>query len=288
MVVKRRRRVFSVRAIHRCGAAGTWHAMNAGGYLKLAGAGFRRFTAYRRAAVAGLVANVVFAVIRQAILLAAVSESAGIAGYDAVAVGSYVWLGQGLYSVVLLWGDSELAGRIRGGGIVIDLCRPWDLQLALFAGDLGRAAFAVPMRLLPPVIVGAALFPFRWPEELLTWPLLAVSVGLALVVSFGLRFLVNLATFWTMEIRGIAVLYGVVSGVLSGLTLPVDFFPGWARTALWCTPFPAMLQAPVTIFVENGSPDLLLLHQAGYAVALILLGRAVLSRARRKLVVQGG
>jgi ABC-2 type transport system permease protein len=259
-----------------------------GGYPQLAAAGFRRFAVYRRAAVAGLTANVVFAAIRQAILLAAVAESTSIAGYDAVAVSSYVWLGQGLYSVILIWGDSELAGRIRGGGIVIDLSRPWDLQLALFAGDVGRAAFAVPIRLVPAVLVGAVLFPFRWPQAPVTWALFASSVMLALVVSFALRFILNLATFWTMEIRGIAILYGVASGVLSGLTIPLDFFPHWARVVLWCTPFPAMLQEPINVFVENGSPTLMLLHQSGYAAVAILVGRLLLNRALRKLVIQGG
>jgi ABC-2 type transport system permease protein len=262
--------------------------MSLGGYPLLVSAGFRRFATYRRAAVAGLIANVVFAAVRQAILLAAVPGTSTVAGYDAAAVESYVWLGQGLYSVVLLWGDSDLAGRIRGGGIAIDLYRPWDLQSALYAGDLGRAAFAVPMRLVPPVLVGATLFAFRWPRAAVTWPLFAVSVVLALTVSFGLRFLVNLATFWTLEIRGIAILYGVASGVLSGLTVPLGFFPRWAQVALWCTPWPAMLQAPVNVFVEQGSPVPLLLHQAGWAAVLLLGGRLLLRRATRRLVVQGG
>ena len=49
----------------------------------------------------------------------------------------------------------------------VDLGRPWDLQLAMLATDLGRAAHAVLIRLLPPVAIGALFFPFRWPRAAL-------------------------------------------------------------------------------------------------------------------------
>ena len=89
-----------------------------------------------------------------------------------------MWLGQGLLAVVLLWGDTEFSDRVRSGDVVVDLGRPWDLQTALLATDLGRAGAAVGMRLLPPVALGALFFPFRWPERPLTWLLFAV-VGAA-------------------------------------------------------------------------------------------------------------
>jgi ABC-2 type transport system permease protein len=257
-------------------------------YTRLMIAGFRRHATYRQAVLAGLVTNAIFALIRVAILLAVVSDRGSVAGYDAADVVGYVWLGQGLYTVVLLWGDSELADRIRSGDVVIDLSRPWHLQLALLAQDLGRAAFAVPTRLVPPMVIATLLFPLRWPTRPLTWLLFTLSVLLAVVVSFAMRFIVNLATFWMMEIRGLGVFYGVTGGVLAGLTLPLAFFPDWIRPVLWCTPFPSMLQAPIDVFTGHGSPLMLLGIQTFMALALLVLGRLLLVRAERRLVVQGG
>lgn len=257
-------------------------------YLRLAVAGFRRHSAYAQAAAAGVVTNVVFALIRAAILLAVVAEDRPVAGYDPAAVVAYVWLSQALYAVVLVWGDSELAHRVRDGSIVIDVARPWDLQLSKLALDLGRAAFAVPIRLVPTVVVGAWLFMFRWPSRVETYALFAASVLLAVVVSFAARFIVNLAAFWMMETRGLATLYGVVAGVFSGVTLPVAFFPDWARFAMWCTPFPAMLQAPIDVFTERGHTGWILAQQVVFAVVLLWSGRVVWRRAQRRLVVQGG
>ena len=53
-----------------------------------------------------------------------------------------------------------------------------------------------------------------------------VSVALAVLVSFGIRFLVNLASFWLLDYRGPVLLAVAVNLVLSGMVIPLAFFPG--------------------------------------------------------------
>ncbi|PRY43701.1 ABC transporter permease [Umezawaea tangerina] len=239
--------------------------------------------------VAGTATNVVFGLLRVAVLLAALGSTASgrIAGYDVAATVTYVWLGQGLLAFVVLWGDSALANRIRSGDVVVDLYRPWDLQTALLAEDLGRAAYCAVTRLVPPVVVGALLFPFRWPAPE-RWPVFVVSAVLAVLVSFGMRFLVNASTFWLLDNRGVVALHGVGTGILCGLNVPLDFFPEWARFALWFTPMPAIMQSPIDVFIGHGSLWLVVGHQVFWAAALFGVGKVVLARAVRKVVVQGG
>ncbi len=255
-------------------------------YAQLALAGFRRYSTYRQAMFAGLAANTMFGLLRTAVLLAAVS-AAPIAGYDAPTSVAYVWLGQGLMAFVALWGDTTLADRVRSGDVVVDLYRPWNLQAALFAEDVGRAGFTFLVRFVPPVAVGALLFPFRWPDGG-TWPLFALSALLALTVSFGLRFLINATTFWLLDNRGVTGLYAVATNVLCGLAVPLSFFPDWARNLLWATPFPAIIQSPIDVYLNHGPQWMVLSHQAGWAVVLFAAGHLVLRRAVRKVVVQGG
>lgn len=257
-------------------------------YPTLIRAGFRRHSTYRQAALAGLTTNIVFGLLRAAVLLAVLAQRPVVAGYDVAAAVTFVWLGQGLLTVVLLWGDTELATRIRTGDVVIDLGRPWDLQAALLAGDLGRAGFAVLARLVPPMAFGAALFPIRWPERPATWALFAVAAMLAVVVSFGIRFLLNASAFWLLDARGVFAVWGVVGGVLSGLVIPLAWFPEWARTALAFTPAPSLFQTPIDVFLERGEPVGALAGQAFWAVLLLGIGRVVLHRGSRRLVVQGG
>ncbi|MGI9000240.1 MAG: ABC transporter permease [Pseudonocardia sp.] len=257
-------------------------------YPQLVRAGYRRYATYRQATLAGLTTNVVFGLLRAAVLTAVLAERGTVAGYDLSVAVTYVWLGQGLLNVVLLWGDRELSQRIRTGDVVIDLGRPWDLQAAMLATDLGRAGYAVGTRLLPPAVFGAVFFPFRWPEHARTWALFTVSVVLAVVTSFGIRFLLNASAFWLLDARGVIAMWGVAGGVLSGLVLPLAWFPAWAQAVLAWTPFPALFQSPIDVFTERGDALTLLGHQLAWAALLLLAGRVALARGARRLVVQGG
>lgn len=257
-------------------------------YPQLVRAGFRRYATYRQAMLAGLTTNIVFGLLRTSVLVAVLAQRPVVAGYDTATAVTYVWLGQGLLTVVLLWGDTELSRRIRTGDVVIDLGRPWDLQTAMLANDIGRAGYAVLMRLVPPVLFGALLFPFRWPERWWTPLLFAVSTVFAVVASFGIRFLLNAAAFWLLDARGLLGLWGAASGVLTGLVLPLPWYPEWARIVLMWTPFPALFQSPIDVFLERGSTVWVLGHQVFWAVALLALGRLALCRGSRRLVVQGG
>lgn len=257
-------------------------------YPQLVIAGFRRYATYRQAALAGLTTNVVFGLLRAAVLVAVLAERPVVGGYDVATAVTFVWLGQGLLTVVDLWSDRELSTRVRTGDVVIDLGRPWDLQAAMLATDLGRAGFAVLARFVPPMVFGALFFPIRWPEQPVTWVLFAASVVLAVVVSFGVRFLLNASAFWLLDARGVIAVWGVVGGVLSGMVIPLSWFPPAAQAALAWTPAPSLFQIPIDVFTERGDPLGALGAQAGWAVLLLALGRVALRRGSARLVVQGG
>lgn len=256
-------------------------------FPRLLRAGFLRYSTYPQAALAGLATNCVFGLLRTAVLVAVLADRGTVGGYDVAAAVTYVWLGQGLLTVVQLWGDVELSRAVRSGDVVVELGRPWDLQTARLAGDLGRAGFAVLTRFVPPAAFGALVFGFRWPEHLGTYALFAVSVPLAVVVSFGIRFLLNLTAFWLLDARGVIALWGAAGGLLAGLVMPLSWFPPWARDALWWTPFPALFQTPIDVFLEQASWPAVA-HQALWALLLFGAGRVVLARGARRLVVQGG
>ncbi len=239
--------------------------------------------------LAGMTANVVFGLLRAAVLVAALKAANGeIAEYDIAATNTYVWIGQGLLGFVLLWGPNELAERVRSGDVVVDLYRPWHLLTALLAQDIGRGGYAFLVRLLPPALFGMLVFPFRFPENLVQWPLFLLSALIALVCSFGVRFLVEVSAFWLIDNRGLYGFWNVTSGLLCGLTVPIAFFPQWARDLLWMSPFPALLQAPVDVFLGHGSVAKLLLYQLFWAAVILALGHLALQRAVRRVVVQGG
>nr|WP_244162055.1 ABC-2 family transporter protein [Micromonospora eburnea] len=254
--------------------------------------GFRRYATYRQATVAGAVTNSVFGLLRYYVFLAAAGATGRVAGYDRAQLATFVWVGQGLLAVVLIWGWTELADRIRTGDVAADLLRPVHPVTSYLATDLGRAGFASLARLLPPVLIGLFFFDVYLPRRPGTLPLFALSVLLAVVVCFGCRYLVNTTAYWLQDVRGPLILWTLCSGVLAGLYFPLGFLPGWLEALLrYGTPFPSLLQIPLDVLVERDpAPAQLGLVgvQVGWAVALLVLCRLVQRRAEQRLVVQGG
>jgi viologen exporter family transport system permease protein len=172
-------------------------------YWALAVAGFQRYATYRQAMVAAVVTNSVFGFLRFAVMLAVIEAGArAVAGYNEPQLATFVFAGQGLIGVVLLWALPELAERIRTGDVVTDLLRPIDPVWQQLAADLGRAGYAVLTRFVVPVVVGALVFELYAPRRSVTYALFVCSMLLATIVCFACRYLVNASAYWLLDVRG--------------------------------------------------------------------------------------
>ncbi|MFB9236196.1 ABC transporter permease [Plantactinospora siamensis] len=244
--------------------------------------------------MAGAFTNTVFGFLHCYIFLAvaAASRTGHPGGYDRTQLATFVWAGQGLLTVVMLWGWTELADRIRTGDVVSDLLRPVPPVASYLATDLGRAGYAVLTRFLPPVLIGPIFFHVYLPHRWTTPPLFVLSTALAVVISFGCRYLVNATAYWLNDIRGSMIVWTLLSGVGAGLYFPLRFLPEPVVVAWWLlTPLPSLFQAPLDVLVERDPLPTqagLLAVQLGWAVLILLACRAVQRRAERRLVVQGG
>jgi ABC-2 type transport system permease protein len=260
---------------------------------ELARRGYRRYAAYPGATYAGLFTNVFFGFLLAYILLAVYERANVIGGYDVRDAIAYVWLSQALLTVVGIFGPGwyELARRVQTGDVATDLQRPVDVQRATFDEDVGRAGYQLLWRAVPQFLIGALLFEITIPGEGSRWLLFFLSVALAVLVGFGIRFLVNLTSFWLLDYRGPVLLMIAVNLVLSGMVIPLSFFPAPLDTVARMTPFASMLQAPIDIYVGapiGGSVAAVLALQVSWTLVLYTAGRLVLTAGTRKLVVQGG
>ncbi len=253
---------------------------------------FRRHSTYRAAALAGAFTNTVFGAIKASITLGALASAGGsIAGYDPRSAMTYVWLTQAFIAPLSLFGWNELSDRVRSGDIAVDLSRPVDLQMSYLFSDLGRAAFEVLPRGLPPLLIGWVTTGVHIPANPVVWLCGLLGLMLGVCTSFACRFLTNLSSFWLLEIRGVHTLYMVASGIFCGLLVPVHWFPGWLQVVAHATPFPSLLQTPVDLMsgrTTGAAAGFALLTQTAWLLAMLALGRVALARGARRLVVQGG
>jgi ABC-2 type transport system permease protein len=256
---------------------------------EIAKRGWRRYAAYPWATAAGVFTNTVFGFIQAYILLAVYEHRTDVGGYDTSDSLTYVWLAQALIMTVYVFGWQELALRIRDGSIATDLARPLDPQRYWLAYDLGRAPYHFIFRGVLPFVVGGLVFSLNYPTPFNAL-LFVVSVTLAVVVSLGFRFLYNASAFWFIDIRGVMIVSLSLSLFLSGMVLPLTFFPEWLRTLAYALPFASLIQTPIDLWL--GKPhwpvEAVLAIQVGWALVFLGLGRIALRAGRHKLVVQGG
>ncbi|MDH6110686.1 ABC-2 type transport system permease protein [Kitasatospora sp. MAP12-15] len=263
-------------------------------YLAIARGSFRRYSTYRAATLAGVFTNTVFGAILAYTFLALWRARPGLGGYDTAQAVTYIWVSQSLLITVAVWGggfQDDVQERFRTGDIAVDLYRPVDFLGWWLAADLGRAAFHLLARGLVPITFGVLLFHARLPHSVLTWPVFLLSVLLAVLVSFALRYLVSLTGFWLHDSDGVRAVMLVVSMFLSGMLLPLGLFPDGLREAAQALPWAALIQVPTDIFLERDSASAALGalgFQLLWAVLLLAAGRAAQLLATRKVVVQGG
>jgi ABC-2 type transport system permease protein len=260
-------------------------------YLEVARRSFRRQMAYRAATLAGLTTNSFWGALRSFAFIGFYSGRGPEAGWTLDDALTYVWLTQALIMPVYLWGWWEISTTIRTGDVVSDLSKPFDYHLFWLSQDAGRALFHLLFRFAPTLAIGLLLFRVHLPLDAGRWALFGLSLTLAIAVSFGLRFILNMAAFWLLDHRGVGAMVTLVGNLFSGMLIPLAFFPDWLRgVALWL-PFAAMIQAPVDVLLGKAAGPALaavLGLQLAWALGLAAIGRRLLALGERKLVIQGG
>jgi ABC-2 type transport system permease protein len=260
-------------------------------YLEVARRAFARQATYRVATLAGVFTNAVFGFLLASVLLAVYADRPQINGFSASQAVTFTFVAQGLFFLAGN-GEIEMANRIGTGDVVIDLYRPLDYQGYWGAVDAGRVAYGLIFRGIPPYVVGLLAFGgVELPPSPAAAAAFAVSVALAVAVNTSFRFIVQSLAFWLLDVRGPNQISMLVGAFFAGSLVPTFLFPPFLLTVSHLLPFPAMLQWPVEVFLgAHTGADLagVLAAQAAWAVALALVGRWVLSRATRKVVIQGG
>jgi ABC-2 type transport system permease protein len=260
-------------------------------YLAIARLAFQRQLAYRTANLSGLATNLFWGMLRASVLIALFGARSIVAGYSVQAAVTYTGITQALIAPLAIWGWWDLMRTIQTGAVASDLSRPSDFFWYWAAQDMGRALAQVLTRGLPLLVMYALIYRIALPPTLWHWLALAAALWMALLISFAWRFIVSLAAFWVQDAIGIGRAAWTLTTFLSGFLMPLAFLPPWLITLMQCTPFPAMINTVVEIYLGLvRGPALLgaLALQAVWLAVLYGVARVVLAAGVKKLVIQGG
>ncbi len=240
----------------------------------------------------GLATNVVFGLVRAAVLAGAVAAAGGgLAGYSHGQLMTFVWLGQGLLGSVNLWGRTDLTERVRTGDIAVDYARPVPVVGAYLATDLGAALYVLVPRGLPVLALGWLVSGLAFTADPVGLALAPVSLLLGMVLAQLTVYGVALLGFWVVETRGFVTAYAGVGSFFAGIGVPVRLMPEWLQAVASCTPWPSMLQVPLDVAsgrLVGGEAVAAVGWQVGWLLAVGLLVSGIARLGRRHLEVQGG
>jgi len=189
--------------------------------------------------------------------------------------------------------DSEIAARFQSGDVVLDLLKPLDFHAQWLAQAFGETCFRLLFFALPMSLVIVPLFGVMPPHGHGWWQFPALFL-LAFLINAELNLLAGTLAFFFEDITGLMGLKRNLIMLLSGLLVPLHFFPAWLAKATTALPFALISYYPTMAWLgklgSDGTPGFGHVLTVGLAWAAALrLGNVLLwRRARLRLEVQGG
>lgn len=249
---------------------------------------FRRQITYRAAMLAGLATNFFFGLLRMALLQALYGARPEVADMDLQEAITFTALSQATITLVSLWGWYDIIRSVNSGEIASDLLKPMNYFNFWLARESGRVGANFILRSLSILGLYALFLDLKAPHNGLA---ILTSVLLAFLNSFAWRFLVNLAAFWTPNAIGVGRFAFSLTIIFSGFFLPLRFYPEWFVKLCYLTPFPAMVNTPIELYlglVSGRDTSIAVMGQIFWFLALLALGNLVLRAGIKHLVIQGG
>lgn len=271
-----------------------------GPYAAIIRVRFTMLLQYRVSAIAGLFTQVVFGLVL--IMIYEAFYRSGPAAAQPMAfsqVASYVWLGQALLAMLPWNVDAELRAMVRSGAVAYELCRPIDLYGLWYARAVAQRTAPTILRAVPMAVFATVGLPLlglgEWrlaaPASLAAGAGFAAALLCALALGCAISTLLNVALMWTVAADGIVMVSTTAVQLLSGMLVPLPLFPAWSQDVLRWLPFAGLVDLPFRIYTGHiaiGGLVLVLARQLGWTLVFVALGRGLLGRGLRRVVVQGG
>ena len=208
---------------------------------------------------------------------------------------TYIWMQQAFLALFMVWfWENDIAASITDGAIAYDLVRPVDLYARWFCqASANRIARAL-LRCAPVLIIAFVLpeqYRMSLPPDILQFGLFLCSLALSLGVVVSFSMLIYISLFYTLSPTGIRIIFAVLADFLAGSIVPLPFFPEPYRSVAEMLPFASMQNMPLRIYSGNirGADAFSgIALQVFWLAALLLIGRFAMSRALKKVIVQGG
>jgi ABC-2 type transport system permease protein len=260
-------------------------------YAEFSRVGFVNILAFRLRYFTGIITYFLNVTVYYFIWTAVYRSTQSIAGYNLAQIVTYISVGWIIRSFYWNTIDQEMAYEVIEGKIAMDLIKPVSIQWMWISRAMGESAFRLGLLTLPTAIVVALVFPIQAPSS-------RENFLLFLIGAFGSFFLMGAINFMigtcAIPLKSILALirakYWLIE-LLSGLLIPISFFPPVAQKIMAWLPFEYIAYQPLQIYLgklDRAAAIRALATECLWVVALLVLAHLWWERASRKITIQGG
>jgi ABC-2 type transport system permease protein len=182
--------------------------------------------------------------------------------------------------------------RIKNGMLSSQLLRPYNISIMTYCNNLSETITKV----IPNILFVLAVSPFiavylTWNMSMVNFLFIILFLIISTITSHLVWSMLGYLSFWTEESNAIMWSFMVLFNLVSGMFIPLDFFPGWGVKILEVLPTSAWGYLPVKIYLGKCAfmelLFLLIVHVL-WCLVLILLQKLLWTKGTRKYSSIGG
>ena len=219
------------------------------------------------------------------------SETGVIGAYTRAQMYTFIVCAFAINNLLTWSSENNLSREIRSGVVAARFIRPVPFIVQSMSGLMG---FMIPQTIVNFSIVGLIFIVFGNHLVLPTIDVFVLSL-LSLVLGLALRMAmvscISLICFFTTSHLGLTWTRYAITEFFSGALIPVTLFPVWLATISFYTPFPLILQVPISIFLNEPTQfPLAMTFGLQIAWTLIFLGlhQLLYAKIRKNVSFAGG
>jgi ABC-2 type transport system permease protein len=261
------------------------------GYFAILNIRMKTLLQYRSAAFAAVCTQFFWALLNIMIFRAFYAEAVSSEPISLKQAITFVWLGQALLQVIPWSVDKEIEAQVKNGNVAYELIRPVHLYGLWFVRSFALRLIPTLMRCAPIFIMGGLFLGLSAPVSWEAGFVFFFSVLLALLLSSAMTTLVLISLFWTISGEGVQRLLPHITLLFSGTLVPLPLFPSWMQSFLNLQPFRGVMDIPCRLYtgiIPVSEAFYYLGFQLAWAFFFVLLGKWLMSRAMKNVVIQGG
>jgi len=190
----------------------------------------------------------------------------------------------------LIWDniDAQIARGVRTGDLAIYMLKPLSFIRQEFIAKLGHRTLAAVIEFIPAMIVVGFMLGF---DLIITKNFLFFigAIAIAFVMSFLIRALLGIVSFYVVKPHGIISLYMMISGFLYGIFLPLSIWPAAVQKVFVLLPFQFVSYVPASMFIGDYTlggismtPGYVLIYGAIQTIIMYLIVRYAWNKSINK------